>query len=57
MLVLSRKKNEDIVMPTTDGQIVVRLLEIRGENVRLGIEAPREIEIFRGELLEDAKQS
>ncbi len=47
MLVLSRKKNESIVV---DGAIVITVVEIRGDKVRLGIEAPREIAIHRSEV-------
>ena len=47
MLVLSRKRNESIVI---DGSIVITVVEIRGDKVRLGIEAPREIPIHRQEV-------
>lgn len=47
MLVLSRKKNESIVV---DDSIVITVVEIRGDKVRLGIEAPREITIHRSEV-------
>lgn len=47
MLVLSRKPTESIVI---DGQITVTLMEITGNRVRLGIEAPREIPVVRTEL-------
>ena len=47
MLVLSRKLTESIVI---DGQITVTLMEIRGNRVQLGIEAPREIPVRRTEL-------
>ena len=47
MLVLSRKPTESIVI---DGQIIVTLMEIRGNRVQLGIEAPREIRVVRTEL-------
>lgn len=53
MLVLSRKKNESIVI---DGNIVVTIIEVRGDKVRLGIEAPREVPIHRSEVF-DAIQS
>jgi carbon storage regulator len=48
MLVLSRKPGEAVVI---DGQITVRIIEIRGDRVRLGIEAPREVPVHRCELL------
>ena len=51
MLVLSRKKNESIVV---NDNIVITVVEIRGDKVRLGIEAPREIGVFRGELVVQA---
>ena len=47
MLVLSRKKNESIVI---DGSIVITVVEIRGDKVRLGIEAPREVPTHRQEI-------
>ena len=47
MLVLSRKKNESIVV---DDNIVITVVEIRGDKVRLGIEAPREVAIHRSEV-------
>jgi carbon storage regulator len=48
MLVLSRKKMERVMI---GGNIVVTVLEIRGEKVRLDIEAPADVEILREELL------
>ena len=49
MLVLSRKKNESIVI-NNDIRIVV--VEIRGDKVRLGVEAPREVPVHRREVYE-----
>ena len=49
MLVLSRKKNESIVI---NENIVVTIVEIRGDKVRLGIEAPRDIPVHRREVLD-----
>lgn len=47
MLVLSRKEDQVIVI---DGRIRVRVVEIRGSQVRLGIEAPKEVPVFREEI-------
>ena len=47
MLVLSRKVNERVVV---DGGIVVTVVKIEGGQVRLGIEAPRHVKIFRQEI-------
>ncbi len=48
MLVLSRKKGEKILMPGLD--IEIEVVEIRGNKVRLGITAPDDVNILRGEL-------
>lgn len=48
MLVLSRKINEKIVI---NGNIVITVVRIDRDQVRVGIEAPDEIPILRGELL------
>ena len=47
MLVLSRRSNESIVIA---GNITVTVLEIRGDHVRIGIDAPREITVHREEI-------
>ena len=49
MLVLSRKKNESIVI---NDDIVVTIVDVRGDKVRLGIEAPRYIPVHRREVLD-----
>ena len=49
MLVLSRKPSQTIVI---DGQVVIRINQIRGNQVAIGIEAPDNIRILRGELQE-----
>lgn len=48
MLVLTRGLKQQIVID--GGIITVTVLEIRGGKVRLGIEAPREIPVYRSEL-------
>lgn len=47
MLVLSRKKLESIVIA---GNIVITVVEIRGDKCRIGIEAPKEIPVHRREV-------
>jgi carbon storage regulator len=47
MLVLSRKVGESIVI---DDHIKVTVVEIRGDKIRLGIEAPRDVAVWREEL-------
>lgn len=49
MLVLSRKKNESIII---DDQIVIMVVDIRGDRVRLGIEAPKHVTVHRREVYE-----
>jgi len=47
MLVLSRKKNESIVI---NNDITIVVVEIRGDKVRLGVDAPKEIPVHRREV-------
>jgi carbon storage regulator len=47
MLVLSRKPGEKVVMGS---DITVTVLEVHGNHVRLGFDAPDQIRILRGEL-------
>jgi carbon storage regulator len=49
MLVLSRKKNESIVI---NNEITIVVVEIRGDKVRLGVEAPREVPVHRREVFD-----
>ena len=48
MLVLSRKKDQEILLGEN---IRLRVISIRGGTVRVGIEAPRSVNIKRGELV------
>ena len=48
MLVLSRKPGERIIFPQQN--ILVTILEVRGDRVRLGIEAPSDIPVYRQEI-------
>jgi carbon storage regulator len=49
MLVLSRKKNEAIVI---NSDVVITVVEIRGDKVRLGIVAPKDVAVHREEVYE-----
>lgn len=49
MLVLSRRKNESIVI---NNDITIVVVEIRGDKVRLGIEAPKHVPVHRHEVFE-----
>jgi carbon storage regulator len=48
MLVLTRSANQSIVIGS---DIVVTVLEVRGENVRIGISAPRSVAVYRNEVI------
>lgn len=52
MLVLSRKKNESIVI---NDNVVITVVEIRGDKVRLGIVAPKDVPVHREEVDEAIK--
>ncbi|MFJ5769132.1 carbon storage regulator CsrA [Psychrobacillus sp. NPDC093180] len=54
MLVLSRKASETIWIGE-DVEIVIT--EVKGEQVKVGIRAPRNIEVIRGELRQDISES
>ena len=49
MLVLSRKKNEKIVI---NESIVITIVDVRGDRVRIGIDAPRDVPNHREEIHE-----
>ncbi len=56
MLVLTRRTNQSVVI---GGNIIVRVLQVQRDQVRLGIEAPREIQVHREEVfraLEEANR-
>ena len=54
MLVLSRKKNESIVI---NNDITIVVVEIRGDKVRLGVEAPKEVPVHRNEVYEAIRRN
>ena len=54
MLVLSRKKNESIII---NNDITIVVVEIRGDKVRLGVEAPKEIPVHRREVYDAIRRN
>lgn len=53
MLILSRKKGESIII---DGNIEVKVLAIEDGRVRIGIDAPKDLDIFRQELYQSIQE-
>lgn len=49
MLILTRKKDESIII---NGNIEIQIMSIEEGKVKIGIEAPKDIEIFRSEVFE-----
>jgi carbon storage regulator len=47
MLVFTRAKDQQIVI---DENIVITVIAVRGDRIRLGIEAPKEVPVYRSEL-------
>ncbi|MDZ7616545.1 MAG: carbon storage regulator CsrA [Patescibacteria group bacterium] len=54
MLVLARKTNESIVIRE---DVVVTVVEVRGDKVRLGIEAPKEVKVHRREVYDAIRRA
>jgi carbon storage regulator len=54
MLILSRDIGESIVI---DGRITVRVVRLEGDTVKLGIEAPPSVAIYRQEVYEEIQHS
>ena len=54
MLALSRQKNEALVI---NNNVEITVLEIKGEQVKLGISAPREVPVYRKEVHEQIQDA
>ncbi len=52
MLVLTRKIGETIIL---DGGIKITVSDIQGNHVKIGIEAPKEVKVYREEIVERMK--
>ena len=53
MLILSRKINERVVI---GDDITISIIEVRGDQVRIGIDAPKKIKVFRQEVFDAIKE-
>lgn len=54
MLALSRKSNESIII---GNNIEITILEVKGEQVKIGIKAPKSIPVYREEVYQQIKES
>lgn len=53
MLILSRKTNQKIVIGEN---IEITIIDVKGDQVKVGIEAPRELKVFRREVYEEIQK-
>jgi carbon storage regulator len=53
MLVLTRRRGERIII---DGNVTVEVLDVRGDQVRLGITAPKDVAVHRQEILDSLRK-
>lgn len=53
LLILSRKKQESILIGKN---IIIKILEVEGDRVKIGIEAPKDMKVLRKELYEDIRE-
>lgn len=56
MLVLSRHRDESIILDTKEGQVVITVCDIRGDKCRLGIQAPQHMPVHRREVYESIQR-
>lgn len=52
MLILSRKRDEKIII---DGSIEITIVEVKGDYVKLGIVAPKEVKVYRHEVFKSVE--
>lgn len=50
MLVLNRKKGQSIIIADN---IEITILDVQGDNIKIGIQAPREVKIYRKEIYQE----
>ena len=55
MLILTRRNGESLQIVTRDNEVIeIKITNVRGEQVKIGFDAPPECRILRQELLEEA---
>ncbi len=54
MLALTRKKDEALIL---NNNIEIKILDIRGDQIKIGIEAPREVSIYRKEIYQQIQEA
>ncbi len=54
MLILTRRKGEVLVI---GDEVTITVLDIRGSQVRIGVDAPKEVSVHRAEIYERIKQA
>ena len=52
MLILSRREGESLILETADGPVEIVLLEYKGGQTRVGVEAPTSVKVLRRELVD-----
>ncbi len=57
MLVLSRMKDERIIIGDGEAQVTITVVAVRGNKVRLGIDAPRDVAVHRQEVHDAIKRN
>lgn len=57
MLVLSRRNNESIIIGDGPDKIVVTVVEIKGDKVKMGIDAPKSVSVHRQEVYDAIKRN
>ncbi len=54
MLILARKENESIIL---NDDIEITIVNIKGDHVKIGVKAPRDVKVFRKEIYEEIQKA
>lgn len=55
MLVLTRRENEEIVIPGLD--VKIKIIKVQGSRAKLGVEAPQEVRVIRANQQDDEQSA